>query len=168
MRHLEVPLNHLFWHPLGKKNLILETGPHRGFAICLCFLPPQKRPRCMFGRFKCRPSSAHVSGGLWSPFWEPFWPQKCSFLIMLFLIPWILLLSSFSIDVCYACPLKFACFGRCEKKAHMACDPQKLVDVQDVCMCAAPPATQQGRQQRTTNTIENGPTTTNKYEKNDQ
>ena len=76
---------------------------------------------------------------------------------MLFLIPWILLLSSFSIDVCYACPLKFACFGRCEKKAHVACDPQKPMFFQDFCICAAPPATQQGRQQRTKYRIEIGP-----------
>ena len=73
---------------------------------------------------------------------------------MLFLVPWILLLSSFSIDVCSACPLKFACFGRCEKKADVACDPQKPMYFQDFCICAVAPATQQGTQQRTTYRIE--------------
>ena len=76
---------------------------------------------------------------------------------MLFLIPWILLLSSFSIDVCYACPLNFACFGRCEKKAHVACDPQKPMFFQHFCICAVAPDTQHGRQQRTKYRIEIGP-----------
>ena len=76
---------------------------------------------------------------------------------MLFLVPWILLLSSFSIDVCSACPLKFACFGRCEKKADVACDPQKPMYFQDFCICAVAPATQQGRQQRTKYRTEIGP-----------
>ena len=112
------PLLDPLWESRNRRRRLSDTV----FAF---FLPPRRRPRDLFARLSCRPSSAHVSGGLLSPFWEPFWPQKCSFLIMLFLIPWILLLSSFSIDVCYACPLKFACFGRCEKKAHVACDPQK-------------------------------------------
>ena len=34
--------------------------------------------------------------------------------------------------------------------------PTKPLDLQDFCMCAAPPATQQGRQQRTINRIEKG------------
>ena len=40
------------------------------------------------------------------------------------LITWVLFSSSCPIDFCCACPLKFDCVGRCEKKAHMAFDPQ--------------------------------------------
>ena len=80
-----------------------------------------------------------------------FWLQH-----VLYLLFWS---RGFSVELnfnrfCYACPLKFDCFGRCEKKAHMACDPQKPMDIQGFCMCAAPPATQQGRQQRTKHSIE--------------
>ena len=49
-------------------------------------------PRGVFGRFSCRPSSAHVSGGLRGPFWEPFWPQKCFFWTSV-LVPWVLILE---------------------------------------------------------------------------
>ena len=86
----------------------------------------QRRSPRDLARLSCRPSSAYVSGSLRSPFGEPFWAQKCS----LSCYSWsrgFFLLSSFSIDVCYARPLKFTCFGRCEKKAHVACDPQKLM-----------------------------------------
>ena len=48
--------------------------------LILVFLPPRRRPRDLFARLSCRPSSAHVSGGLRGPFWEPFWPQKVLFL----------------------------------------------------------------------------------------
>ena len=63
-------------------------------------------------------------------------------------------LICFAADFCHASLLKFARFGCCAKKGHMACDPQKPMDFQDFCMCAAPPATQQGRQQRTKHSIE--------------
>ena len=73
------------------------------------------------------------------------------------LVPCVLCLDLFSIVFCYACPLKFDCFGCCEKKAHVACDPQKPMLFQHFCVCAVAPATQQGRQQRTKYRIEIGP-----------
>jgi hypothetical protein len=36
----------------------------------------------------------------------------------------------FSTDIYYASPLKVDCFGRCQNKAHMACDPQKPMNFQ--------------------------------------
>ena len=148
------PLTRPLLDPLWEKQESPPTTLRYGFRFVL---PPRRRPRDLFARLICRPSSAHVSGGLRGPFWEPFWPQKCLFFVALFLVPWVLCLSLFSIDFCYACPLKFACFGRCEKKAHLACDPQKPMEFHVFCICAVPPATQQGRQQRTTYSIEIGP-----------
>ena len=38
----------------------------------------------------------------------------------------------FFTDIYYASPLKVDCFGRCQNKAHMACDPQKPMNFQCV------------------------------------
>ena len=125
--------------------------PLRSFSSCFAAPGALKRhvaPLC------CRSSSAHVSGRLRGPFWDEFSPQKCSFVDHVSGPVGHICWGDFSLNVGYACPLKFDCFGRCEKKAHMACDPQKPIEFQDFCMCAAPPATQQGRQQRTINRID--------------
>ena len=119
--------------------------------LILVFLPPRRPENDISAPFCCRSSSAHVSGRLQGPFWDQFSPQKCSFVDLLSGPVGHICWGDFSLNVGYFCPLKFDCFGRCEKKAHMACDPQKPMDFQDFCMCAAPPATQQGRQQRTIN-----------------
>ena len=87
-------------------------------------------PRGIFGRFSCRPSYAHVSGSLRGPFWEPFWPQKCSFFDLVFWSRGSFFCALFSTDIYYASPLKVDCFGRCQNKAHMACDPQKPINFQ--------------------------------------
>ena len=96
----------------------------------------------------------HVSGGLRGPFWDPFWPAKMLVFGNRCWSRGSSFWNCFSFVFCYACTLKFDCFGRCGKKAHMAFDPQKLMDFQHFCICAAPPATQQGRQKRTTHSIE--------------
>ena len=131
-------------HSLSK----LTFYPPRSFFIV--FLPPRRPQKDIFAPLCCRSSSAHVSGRLQGPFWDQFSPQKWSFGDLFSGPVGHICWGDFSLNVGYACPLKFDCFGRCEKKAHMACDPQKPIDFQDFCMCAAPPATQQGRQQRTT------------------
>ena len=131
--------------------------------LILVFLPPRRPENDISAPFCCRSSSAHVSGRLQGPFWDQFSPQKCSFVDLFSRPVGHICWGDFSLNVGYACPLKFDCFGRCEKKAHMACDPQKPMDFQDFCMCAAPPATQQGRQQRAINRIEKGSKITLKF-----
>ena len=63
--------------PLGKAGIAADDFK---ISISSFFLPPRRRPIDLFARLNCRPSSAHVSGGLRGPFWEPFWPQKVLFL----------------------------------------------------------------------------------------
>ena len=72
-RPLTDPLPNPLWESRNRRRRLSDTV----FAF---FLPPRRRPRDLFARLSCRPSSAHVSGGLRGPFWEPFWPPKMLFL----------------------------------------------------------------------------------------
>ena len=113
------------------------------------FLPPRRPPRGIFSPLSCRPSSAHVSGGLRGPFWDQFWLQKWSFFI---LFRWS---RGSSFDTCFSedffnpSPLKFDRFALCPKKPHTSSDPQKPMDFHIFSIFATPQSTQQGTQQRT-------------------
>ena len=74
-------VTYLGYPPLTRPPLGKQESPPTTFRYDFRFvLPPRRRPRDLFARLSCRPSSAHVSGGLRGPFWEPFWPQKMLFL----------------------------------------------------------------------------------------
>ena len=122
--------------------------------VFLYFLPPRSRPRDIFERFSCRPSSAHVSGSLGGPFWEPFFLQKASFVDVCFSSRGGSCLSCFLIRSLLRVSSENPSSGAARKRRTWLLDPQNAVFFQCFTMFATPPGLQQGRQQRTKNNLD--------------
>ena len=117
-----------YW-PLTRPPLGKQESPPTTFRYDFRFvLPPRRRPRDLFARLSCRPSSAHVSGGLRGPFWEPFWPQKMFFLDIYVGPVGPHFGTDFQSFFATRALWNLIASGAAGKKAHMACDPQKPME----------------------------------------